>query len=94
MVLKQPLRLMLQLVRATCDLPNITFLLLFQRNVVEDALTDAEFRDTAPQHGRSFLEKIVQVSFDMPVVEKAKLRSGAITESCVLRREKGGVLWV
>jgi predicted KAP-like P-loop ATPase len=45
-----------QLVKGNADFPNIVYLLLFQRDIVERQLTD----------GAAFLEKIIQVGFRLP----------------------------
>ncbi len=54
-------RLLMQLVKANANFPNLIFLLLMDRNVAEKALT----KDSVC--GRDYLEKIVQVGFDLPV---------------------------
>lgn len=56
-------RMVFQLVKANSDFPNLVFLLLFQRNIVE-----AKF-DDGLQSGAEYLEKIIQVPFDIPKVE-------------------------
>lgn len=61
-------RVLFQLVKANADLPNLIFLLLFQRDQIEKSL-DA----IAPGSGAEFLEKIVQVGFDVPQVDAARL---------------------
>ncbi len=60
-------RLLFQLVKANADFPNMVYLLLFQRDIVEQHL-----QPTTPS-GRDFLDKIVQVSFDLPVIERTRL---------------------
>jgi len=57
------IRMLLRQVKANANLPNIVFVLLFQPSIVEHALDPV-----ANQDGRAFLEKIVQASFDLPVV--------------------------
>lgn len=57
------IRVLLRQVKANANLPNIVFVLLFQPSIVERAL-DA----VADGDGRAFLEKIVQASFDLPMV--------------------------
>ncbi|MBN2310662.1 MAG: hypothetical protein JXR94_16945 [Candidatus Hydrogenedentes bacterium] len=57
-----------QLVKANADFPNVVYFLLFQRDIVEKALDD----DTSGQ-GRGYIEKIVQVPFDLPPVERPRL---------------------
>jgi len=62
------IRLLFQLVKANADFPNVAYLLLFQRDIVERSL------DSPPAiNGREFLEKIVQVGFDIPRIERARL---------------------
>lgn len=62
------IRLLFQLVKANADFPNLLYLLLFQRDIVERSL-DSPSAIT----GREFLEKIVQVGFDIPRIERARL---------------------
>ncbi|MBS1072938.1 hypothetical protein JK222_14735 [Gluconobacter cerinus] len=57
------IRVLLRQVKANANLPNIVFVLLFQPSIVESALDPVADGD-----GRSFLEKIVQVNFDLPTV--------------------------
>lgn len=62
------IRLLFQLVKANADFPNLVYLLLFQRDIVERSL------DSPPAiNGREFLEKIVQVGFDIPCIERTRL---------------------
>lgn len=60
--------LLFQLVKANADFPNMVYFLLFQRDIVEKSLDDV-----APIDGREFLEKIVQVGFDIPGIERSRL---------------------
>jgi hypothetical protein len=56
----EEIRLLFQLVKANADFPNVVYLLLFQRDIVERSL------DSSPAiSGQKFLEKIVQVGFDI-----------------------------
>jgi predicted KAP-like P-loop ATPase len=65
------IRMVFQLVKANADFPNLVYLLLFQRDTVEKALTG-----TGEFDGSQFLEKVVQVGIDIP-----KLSPSAIQES-------------
>jgi predicted KAP-like P-loop ATPase len=58
-----------QLVKANADFPKLVYLLLFQREVVERNLAKLS---RVP--GKEFLEKIVQVGFDIPIVERPRLQ--------------------
>lgn len=63
------LRMVFQLVKANLEFPNVVFLLLFQRDLVEDKLNDGA------QLGRDYLEKIIQVPFDIPRIETTRLQN-------------------
>ncbi len=62
------IKLLFQLVKANADFPNIIYLLLFQRDIVEKSI-----ESISPIAGRDFLEKIIQVGFDIPRVERSRL---------------------
>lgn len=57
----EEVRLVFRLIRSNADFPKFIFLLLFDRQVVATALDAA-----APDRGEAYLEKIVQVGFDVP----------------------------
>ena len=57
-----------QLVKSNANFPNLIYLLLFQRDLVENSLSQV-----APGAGRDFLEKIVQAGFDVPRVDEETL---------------------
>lgn len=63
----QETRVLFQVVKANADFPNVVYLLLFQRDIVEKSLGDGA------QTGRDYLEKIVQVPFDIPTIEESRL---------------------
>lgn len=62
------IKLLFQLVKANADFPNLVYLLLFQRDIVEKSL-----ETITSIVGREFLEKIVQVGFDIPRIERPRL---------------------
>jgi predicted KAP-like P-loop ATPase len=64
----EEIRLLFQLVKANADFPNLIYLLLFQRDIVERCLDSS-----LSISGQEFLEKIVQVGFDIPRVERTRL---------------------
>jgi hypothetical protein len=66
---KEEIRHTLQLVKANADFPNIIYLLLAQRKSVLAAL-----EEIAPDEPDAYLEKIIQVSFDVPVVNRKQLQ--------------------
>jgi hypothetical protein len=59
----------LRLVKLVGDLPYVTYLLAFDRPYVEKALG----RETQ-LGGRSYLEKVIQVSYDLPAIRPSKLQ--------------------
>jgi predicted KAP-like P-loop ATPase len=61
-------RMVVQLVKANADFPNLIYLLLLQRDTIETALGEAGKVD-----GAQFLEKVVQVGFDIPTLSATKL---------------------
>lgn len=61
---------MLQLVKANGDFPNLIYLLLCDRPTVERNIQDA----TKAVSGREYLEKIVQVVFDVPLLDRKRLQ--------------------
>src|SRR5713101_330188 len=65
------IRMVFQLVKANADFPNLVYLLLFQRDTIECALSREGTAD-----GAQFLDKVVQLGFDIP-----KLGSGKIEEA-------------
>lgn len=54
-------RQIFRLVKSVADLPNITYLLVFDRRIAEEAL-----KPLATGDGSHWLEKIVQISIDLP----------------------------
>jgi len=62
--------LLFQLVKANADLPKFVFVMLFQRDIVEKSL-DA----IAGNNGAKYLEKIVQVMLDIPLVNRSHIES-------------------
>lgn len=61
--------LLLQLVKANGDFPNLVYLLLFQRDTVEASLNSIAPKES----GADFLEKIIQLGLNLPVIKPAKL---------------------
>ena len=62
---KEEIRLMLRLIRLNTDFRNTVYVVAFDKEVVEKALETEQ-----GVSGYEYLKKIVQVSFDLPVVEK------------------------
>lgn len=62
-------RQMFRLVKSVADLPNVIYLMVFDRTIAAEAL-----RNEAAADGPHWLEKIVQASFDLPPVNRLDLR--------------------
>lgn len=58
-----------QLVKANGDLPNLVYLLLFERDVIEKHI-----QEVMKVRGCDYLEKIVQVAFDIPAIERRRVQ--------------------
>jgi hypothetical protein len=63
-------RQIFQLVKLTARFPYVTYVLAFDRTAVAAAL-----KDTGVDSGEEYLEKIVQVSFDLPAISEEALSS-------------------
>lgn len=59
-----------QLVKQVADLPNIIYILAMDREVVKRALAEVHNTD-----GNEYLEKIIQIPFELPELSKVKLHS-------------------
>ena len=57
-----------QLIKANADFPNLIYLVLCERAIVESNIVKAL---NVP--GRDYLEKIVQVAFDVPMIDAARV---------------------
>lgn len=63
------MRLMFRLIRLNADFDQVTYILAFDRSVVESVLSEEQ-----GVSGSDYLEKIVQVGFDIPLPEPGKLK--------------------
>ncbi len=62
------LKLLLQLIKANASFPNLVYVLFYQKDVVHDGIGK-----WMPGSGATFLEKIVQLDFDLPQVDRAQI---------------------
>ena len=65
---RDTIRTLVKTIRLNADFPNVTYVLAYDRDIVERCLNE--------QHGilgRDYLEKIVQVTFDLPAPTPARL---------------------
>jgi predicted KAP-like P-loop ATPase len=63
------MRELFKVVKALADFPNVIYLLSFDRKLVADSLATSLGVD-----GDAYIEKIVQVPFSLPVVDRLRLR--------------------
>lgn len=66
----EQIQLIFQLVNAVAGFPNIIYLLSFDKDIVVRALSDVQHCD-----GEEYLEKIIQVPFDVPPLSITRLHS-------------------
>jgi len=59
------IRQLFRAIKAVADFPNVVYLLAFDQNVVVNALKDVQ-----GSSGQAYLEKIVQVPFELPLPER------------------------
>jgi predicted KAP-like P-loop ATPase len=91
-------RQMFRLIKAVADLPHVMYLLAFDRDVVAQVLGDGQ-----AGQGGEFLEKIVQVGFNLPEPEKGALMElvgaqltevlGETPDELVDKKQFSKVLW-
>jgi len=63
------IRELFKVIKALADFPNVIYLLAFDRKVVSDAL-----HTSLGVEGEAYLEKIIQVQFSLPTVDRVCLR--------------------
>ena len=78
-----------QLVKQVADFPNVIYILVMDRDVVCRALTEMHNID-----GNEYLEKIIQVPFELPELRKTKLQNILLSKLDQIVRDlpKGVVL--
>jgi len=67
--------LVFRLVKSVGRLPNVMYLLAFDRELAENAVTEKY-----PSEGPHFLEKIIQASFDLPLPARDDLNFAALSQ--------------
>jgi len=75
-----------RLIKANADFPNIVYLTLFQRDVVEKALSMDGF-----YNGNEYLEKIIQVGINLPEVPQKGINSILFKKLDKVIEEYGGM---
>lgn len=78
-----------QLVKQVADFPNVIYVLAMDREVVRSALTEVHNID-----GNQYLEKIIQVPFELPELRKSKLHNIFFNKlEQILDNIDGEVVW-
>lgn len=73
------IREVFKVVKALADFPNLVYLLSFDRRVVANALAGAMDLN-GEAGGEAYLEKIIQVPFHLPAVDRVKLQHKLFSE--------------
>lgn len=63
------IRLLMQLIKAVCDFPKVVYVLSFDKGIVANALSNEQTAD-----GEKYLEKIIQLSIDIPEISQEDLQ--------------------
>ena len=64
----QEIGVLFQLIKNIADFPKVIYLLAYDRDIVSTALNHIQ-----EKHGNDFIEKVVQVTYSVPVPDKEKL---------------------
>lgn len=64
---KEEVFLILKLVKLTADFNNITYVLAFDQEMVAKSVSN-KYEDGSIQAGKNYLEKIIQITFELPVL--------------------------
>ena len=67
---EKEIKQMLRLVRINADFPNTIYLLAFDKRLIEKYIGDQ-----TKISGKDYLEKIIQVNFEIPLINKSKIES-------------------
>jgi len=63
-----------RLVKLTANFDHVVYVLAFDIDVVSDALQE-RYGNADPRAGRKFIEKVVQIPLDIPVIDSTQLRN-------------------
>lgn len=78
-----------QLVKQVADFPNVIYVLIMDREVVRNALSEVHNID-----GNEYLEKIIQVPFEIPELRKPKLNNILFAKlGQIINALPNGVVW-
>jgi hypothetical protein len=82
----EEVKLLFQLIKANSDFPNLIFLVLFERRIVEDCLE----KTIRAGSGKDYLEKVVHVGFDLPQIPRLLL-DGFVREQLEVLLKRFGI---
>lgn len=78
-----------QLVKQVADFPNVVYVLAMDRDVVRSALAEVHNID-----GNEYLEKIIQIPFELPELRKTKLHQVFFAKlDTIVRELPGDIVW-
>ena len=78
-----------QLVKQAADFPNVIYVLAMDREVVRSALSEVHNFD-----GNEYLEKIIQIPFELPELRKSKLNNILFSKlERIIQELPGDVVW-
>lgn len=69
-VCNDEIKLIFKLVKSIADFPNMIYLLSFDKHIISRAIEDAQTRN-----GDEYLEKIIQVPFEIPMFQKQQIHT-------------------
>lgn len=64
------IRLLMQLIKAVCNFPNVIYVLAYDKKIVANALSDEQLHDS----GYEYLEKIIHFSIDVPKIRETDIQ--------------------
>lgn len=89
-LIDEEIKILFQLIKANCQFPNLIYVVLFEREIVETALDKI-----VSGGGGRYLRKIVQHSFDLPHPSPTRLRKiiAEDLDKALFKSEIKGVRW-
>lgn len=72
----EEIKLIIQLIKSVCDFPNVTYVLCYDKDIIAGALNNAQTN----VDGYKYLEKIVQMEFNVPRIKMSRMKEIAATD--------------
>ena len=79
------IRCVIQLIKAVCNFTNITYVVAFDKNLVAQALD----RENKGCNGKEYLEKVIQIEYDLPTPKGSDIVSFATDQTKELLDRQG-----